>query len=241
GFAWSGEGQNAKSTSLLGFIFRRFDQLIAVNSLILEMFEKYGVDAEKTRLIYPFSLKRADPGTKLPATLEHFIDKQHKLLISVGLLETDYDLPLQIEAMEEVLKAQPATGLIIVGSGSLRDSLEDLIESKSYAENIILAGDTDRDVVLRLIERAEILLRTTVFDGDAISIHEALFLGTPVIATDNGMRPEGVTLIPVGGMEELVIAILDLLSDRRPVPEPKTDGAENINAVVDLYEMLCAV
>lgn len=240
GFARSVEGQNATGKSLLGYIFRRFDQIITVNSMMLGMFEKYGVEAEKTRLIYPYSLKRSDPDVAIPAALEEFIERHQKLLISVGLLETDYDLELQINAMERVLKSQPATGLIIVGSGSLKAGLEGLIASKVYADNVLLAGDTDHEVVLRLIERADVFLRTTVFDGDAISIHESLFLGTPVIATDNGMRPEGVNLIPVGGEEELANAILDSLSHARSAPESKSDGAENITAVVDLYENLCS-
>ena len=41
-----------------------------------------------------------------------------------------------------------------------------------------------------------ILLRTTLYDGDAVSVREALWIGTPVIASDNGMRPEGVRLVP---------------------------------------------
>src|SRR5438105_8526009 len=38
---------------------------------------------------------------------------------------------------------------------------------------------------LRAIADADVLLRTTLYDGDAISVREALYLGTPVVATDN--------------------------------------------------------
>ncbi|MCV4567241.1 hypothetical protein OFB72_32285, partial [Escherichia coli] len=56
-------------------------------------------------------------------------------------------------------------------------------------------GDLPHVITLQMISSANVLLRTTRFDGDAISVREALFLGTPVIATDNGMRPEGVITI----------------------------------------------
>jgi hypothetical protein len=41
-----------------------------------------------------------------------------------------------------------------------------------------------------------VFLRTTPYDGDSISVREALHIGAPVVATDNGMRPEGIHLIP---------------------------------------------
>ena len=61
----------------------------------------------------------------------------------------------------------------------------------------MLAGNVEHPVVLHLIRDARLLLRTTLFDGDAISVREALFLGTPVIATDNKMRPDGRNTHPI--------------------------------------------
>jgi glycosyltransferase involved in cell wall biosynthesis len=62
------------------------------------------------------------------------------------------------------------------------------------------------------MRNADVMLRTTLFDGDAISVHEALYLGTPVIATDNGMHPEGVRLILNADRNALVREILAVLA-----------------------------
>ena len=51
---------------------------------------------------------------------------------------------------------------------------------------------------------ADLMLRTTWYDGDAISVREALHFGVPVIASDNGMRPKGTHLIPARDLEALV-------------------------------------
>jgi glycosyltransferase involved in cell wall biosynthesis len=56
----------------------------------------------------------------------------------------------------------------------------------------LFTGDVEREITIHLIEKADLLLRPTYFDGDAVSVREALFLQTPVVATDNGMRPDGV-------------------------------------------------
>ena len=96
---------------------------------------------------------------------------------------------------------------MLVGDGSMRAEVAAAIDKSGHAKNICLAGNVEHEVTLHLIKDADVLLRTTVFDGDAISVREALHLGTPVIATDNGMRPEGVELIMSGDRNGLAEAV----------------------------------
>jgi len=82
------------------------------------------------------------------------------------------------------------------------------------------------------------LLRTTLYDGDSVSVREALYLGTPVIASDNGMRPAGVKLIPMSDEAALRDAVCELFSTPRTQPAPAGDGQENVRRVVELYQDL---
>jgi len=93
-------------------------------------------------------------------------------------------------------------------------------------------------VTLHLIKDADVLLRTTMFDGDAISVREALHLGTPVIATDNGMRPEGVELIMSGDHNGLAEAVKRAITRGKTDAAAQKDGSENIATVVKLYKEL---
>ena len=68
---------------------------------------------------------------------------------------------------------------------------------------MLLCGDVPHALTLRLIAESDLFLRTTLYDGDSVAIREALQLGTPVIASDNGMRPAGVHLIPCRSSEAL--------------------------------------
>lgn len=238
GYPISEEGRSVGYWTFRGFIFRRFDQIIVVNSAMREMFEKFGINGRKIQLIYPFSLSEPKSGVDVPKKFENFWKRLDRVLITSGLFESDYDLPLQINALADVVEKYPRTGLVVLGSGSLREDVEELILTKHYRANILLAGDTDRDVVLHLIERADLMLRTTIFDGDAISVREALFLGTPVIATDNGMRPDGVRLIPVGDGDALEKAIeQEFENQEKPAPAGE-DGSDNIRKILSLYENL---
>jgi glycosyltransferase involved in cell wall biosynthesis len=83
------------------------------------------------------------------------------------------------------------------------------------------------------MRNADVMLRTTLFDGDAISVHEALYLGTRVIATDNGMRPGGVRLIPNADRNALVRKILAVASGNKRKHEPSASVNTNILEVIE--------
>jgi glycosyltransferase involved in cell wall biosynthesis len=155
------------------------------------------------------------------------------------LLEPEYDLPLQIEVLGAVRQRYPNAGLAIIGSGSLQAQLEAQIEGVSYAPHIKLCGDVEHGITLSAIEACDVFLRTTLYDGDSISVREALHLGVPVIATDNGMRPAGVHLIAISDRDGCRRMIEQVLADP-PLREPRArhTNADNIQAVVQVYREL---
>src|SRR5262249_2580140 len=110
------------------------------------------------------------------------------------------------------------------------------IQSKSYAEHILLCGDVPHAVTLRAIAESDLFLRTTLYDGDSISVREALLIGTPVIATDNGMRPGGVHLIPCGAPDALRRTIEKVLTQPAPKQTLGDTGKRNIKEGFELYQ-----
>lgn len=219
-------------------VFRLFRKLIGVNPLMIELFDKFGVKKDRSHLIYPFVLQNPDKAVEIPSELKKFADKHAPFLLTVCLLEDTYDLFMQIEAMEKILENAPEAGLMIVGSGELEAELKKAIAAKKYADRVLLAGDVEHQITLHLINRADILLRTTKFDGDAISVREALFLDTPVIATDNKMRPCGVHLIPVHDANALAEKVAFLAEKKPKIKAAKADDRKNIAEVVNLYKEL---
>jgi glycogen(starch) synthase len=239
GYASTPEGKSASPRSFAGLVLRRFDRLIGVNPEIMEFFRKLGVAPDRARLISPHAFLPEEPSAGLPEPLDSFLAQHRPVLISVGLLEPEYDLTLQIEVLGEIREKFPQAGLLIIGSGSLEADLRKRIQAKRYAEHILLSGDVPHAATMQAIARADVMLRTTLYDGDAVSVREALHLGTPVIATDNGMRPAGVTLIPQANLDALRHAIEKTLA-APPAPrqqQPPLDDS-NVQAVLDLYREL---
>ena len=237
GFALTDAAKTAKPNSIAGRVFQRFSKIIAVNAELADVFRRFGVAEDRIAVIAPYALQKPDESVAVPAELDKFRKTHSPLILAVGGLERDYDPLMQIAAMHGILADHPKAGLMIVGSGSMQTDVEAAVAASGYAENILLAGNIDHAVTLHLMKSAAIVLRTTLFDGDAISIREALFLGTPVIATNTGDRPDGVHLIDVGDENGLTNTVRKVMSD----PGSRTttdDGFANIKAVIEIYKSL---
>jgi len=238
GYPSSPAGKTARPFGLRGFLFRRFDGLIGVNQELVDMFVSFGVPLAKIRLILPFALPAQVPDVALPETIRTFLGTHSPAVLTVSGLEPEYDLPLQIEALGRLRAMHPDAGLLIIGVGSREGEIRDRIRAKPYAKHILLAGDVSHEVVLRIMSLSDILLRTTFYDGDSIAIREAQHFGLPVVATDNGMRPEGVTLIPVADLDALCRAVRSALE--KPQVRQTSPGADvtNLRAVAEFYQEL---
>lgn len=238
GYPTSKEATAASPGSTRGRVFQRFDKVIGVSNDLADVFRAYGVSDDRIAVIPPYSLQPPAASVKVPGDLLAFCESGSPLLVAVGGLEVDYQPLFLLDAIADISAQFPNARLMIVGDGALRSDVEAAIDLRQLDDRVLLTGNVGHSVSLHLMRAADIMLRTTLFDGDAISIREALFLGTPVIATDTGTRPENVKLIPIGGRQELATAVGQIVtSARRRPPQGETDTT-NIAAVVDLYERI---
>jgi glycosyltransferase involved in cell wall biosynthesis len=238
GYPGSPAGRTAAPATVRGFVLRRLDGLIGVNPEIAALFARFGARADRIRTILPFSVQPPDRSRPLPERLAAFLGAHSPALLAVAGLEPEYDLAMQIDVMAGILERYPRAGLLIVGAGGLEEALRARIAGTPYGDRVLLYGDMPHALTLRATLECDLLLRTTRYDGDSVSVREALYLGTPVIATDNGMRPAGVRLIPPSGAGRLRDAVCELLSGERARQAPAGDGQENTRAVVRFYEEL---
>jgi glycosyltransferase involved in cell wall biosynthesis len=236
GYPSSPEGRAARPGSLRGLALRSLDRVVAVNEEIAAWFRQVGVGAGRVRLICPYALPAGPPAAEPPEPLRTFLARHRPVLVSVGCLEPEYDLPLQIELLGQVRGRFPGAGLVLVGSGSLGEELRRRAAEKPYGEHVLLSGDVDRSVALRVIAASDLMLRTTLYDGDSIAVREAVHFGVPVVATDRAPRPAGVRVVPAQDLARLREAAEQCLGNgaRRPPADEPDEG--NLAAVLALYE-----
>ena len=231
-------GRRAHPGTPRGAIFRRLDAAIAVNEEIAGVFRRLGVDARRIHVIAPHTPVELRSDAALPPDLERFFAAHAPVVTTVGGLEPEYDVPVQIQAFAALRKRHPRAGLLVVGRGSLESELRRLVGATPGGEDILLCGDLPHEATLLAIARSQVLLRTTRYDGDSIAIREAQQLGVPVVATDNGMRPEGVTLVPTSDPTALAAAVERVLAAPRPAPRPVDADTGPLGRILALYRTL---
>lgn len=238
GYPSSPAGRSARPMSLRGLVLRRFDAIIVVNDQQRAMFQRFGCSAERIHLIPPHSLSAGSMATAtLPPDVERFYAAHSVILVAVGLLEQEYDLELQIDALPALRELHGDVGLLIVGSGSLDATLRRAAASSPAYDHIHFTGDLEHGATLTCIRRADALLRTTRYDGDSISVRESLAMGTPVVATRTGMRPDACIQFETGSSDGLLAAVAEGLSRPRQQRE-LADDATNLDAVIHVYRSL---
>lgn len=240
GFPGSPGGRRLSRYGFAAFVLRRFDGLIAVNQEIVNFFCRLGCAPERIHCIRPDAVPSVDAGSishdPAPPQVRAFLARHDPALITVGLLEPEYDLPLQIALIGRLAQRHPGVGLAIIGAGSLEADLRAVLAACPWGDRIALCCDVPHAGTLRAIAESRMLLRTTHYDGDSVSVREALHLGTPVVASDNGMRPLGVRVVPPRDLDALETAVEALLVHPPGARLTAVAGDErNIALVAELY------
>jgi glycogen synthase len=240
GYTISPEGRATGRRSVTAWMFRRLDGVIAVNTEIVAFLRRLGVADARIHQIAPHAFVAGETLSEtLPEPLGAFAAAHSPLLVSVGGLKPEYDVAAQIDVLARVKRNWPRAGLAVIGSGALEGDLRARAAASPAGADILLCGDVPHAATMRAIAGADVLLRTTLYDGDAISVREALHLGTPVVATDNGMRPRGVTVVPVSDPDGLHQGIESVLAAPRQARATRvTPDESNLDAVLQLYTSL---
>ena len=128
------------------------------------------------------------------------------------MLEPEYDLELLLRVFKRFIQQYPKAGLVIVGSGSLYDRLKNVIFEFGLDNTVLLTGDIDHTITMQILALSDCYIRASRYDGDCISLKEAISLGIPAIATDTGMRPKEAILFPIGDEEALLKYLNNIIS-----------------------------
>jgi glycosyltransferase involved in cell wall biosynthesis len=105
--------------------------------------------------------------------------------------------------------------------------------------HICIISDIDNKHVIALLSQVDILLRATFYDGDSISVREALSRGTPVVASNTGFRPEGVIKFQVGNQADLLsklVFVLNNIEDIR-LQLPAENVRDYFDQLLDIYKV----
>jgi poly(glycerol-phosphate) alpha-glucosyltransferase len=122
-----------------------------------------------------------------------------------------------IRALKTVRRSVPEASLDIYGEGPERESLQALIDELGLAAHVALRGLTDAPGAV--LDGSAVFVSTSAFEGQGLSLAEALTHGCPVVAYDVRYGPAdllaggGGVLVPDADVDALAAAIVALLTD----------------------------
>lgn len=124
-----------------------------------------------------------------------------------------------IEAAPKIVKRVPNVRFLLVGDGILRQQFQERIAELGLTENFIFIGLVPPDTVPEYIHAMDIAVHTSVWEGLARVLPQALICGKPVVSYDIDGAPEVCInnetgfLVPSRSIDELADAVGRLASD----------------------------
>jgi colanic acid/amylovoran biosynthesis glycosyltransferase len=185
---------------------------------------------------FKFSVKEIKPGESIK-------------ILTVGRLTEKKGHEIAIRAVAYLIPKYENILYNIVGEGSLRVHLENLVSELNIGRYVKFLGEVEQGEVIKLYEQAHIFLLpcVTAKDGDkegqALVLQEAQAMGIPVVSTFHNGIPEGVLngksgfLVPENDVEALYRQIEYIITHPEKWPEMGRYGREFIEGKYDMRKL----
>lgn len=228
-------------------LYSRAASVVAVcNDLRSEIAETFGLAADRIAVIYnPIAFDDIEAKAKLETDHDWLDAPSMPVVLSIGRLEAQKDFSTLIRAFAIVQSSMNAR-LVILGEGSLRSPLTELVQSLGLNDRVDMPGFVDNPYAY--IARANAFVLSSIFEGLPNALLEALALGTPLVSTDCRTGPREILrngqdgiLVPVGDIAALAEGIRSALTSgtRTSAPSESLQRFE-FDHIVDQYlGLLC--
>ena len=219
-------------TTLVGdrlerLIARRADLVLAVSPDLAERAQDLGAPHVEVAIIPAVSPQQpAEPSTSDAAAAEDAWPRSGARLLTVARLAPQKGLPLLLEAAAILSREVDAGRLTaftwaLAGDGPGREQAAERIAAEQLP--VTLLGR--RNDAPALMEVADIIVQTSLWEGQPLTIQEALRAGAAIVATDVGgtaVTSRGGAVLVDPQAQAIAEALRTLLSD----PEARSRAAE---------------
>jgi glycosyltransferase involved in cell wall biosynthesis len=206
-------------------------RIICNSESVKAKIEEYGIARDKICAIPAFSRQYLEfEPARLPEPLERFYTRFPSILFCyVNFRPLFYPVEL-VEGFGRLAERRREVGLVLCGvSGYPEPDLSEAVSARiaqwNLDDRICLVGDLDHDQFLTALSRASVYLRSHISDGVCSSVLEAMALGVPVVASENGHRPQGVVTYEARDAGNLAKVLDQTLSSRDVIaaslPQPQ--------------------
>lgn len=128
-------------------------------------------------------------------------------LICVARFSIQKNHALLLEAFKKIQSNHPSLSLLLVGEGELMNDAKTFVENE-HLKNVVFYGQTNS--VELLMRQSKVFVLSSLYEGNPISILEAMNFGLPIVAPNVGGIPDVVInkrngiLFEVNNLDSLV-------------------------------------
>jgi glycosyltransferase involved in cell wall biosynthesis len=230
------------------FFARPARRIVAISDAVRVFLERAGYPREKLLTIH-YGLDALPHERATIQPLDAGIAEDAPLVLAIGRLIAQKDHATLLRAFARVHERHPEAMLAILGAGPLEGETRALVDELGLGAVVRLPG---RQAIRDWLERADVFVHTSAWEGFGIVLLEAMLAALPVVATRVSAVPEIVmdgvtgTLVEPGHVDALAESVAALLDDRERSAALGRAGLERArsefsvarmtNATVDVYE-----
>jgi glycosyltransferase involved in cell wall biosynthesis len=227
--------------NLVAYCYPWAQKVIAVSHGVADdLCKATSLSRKKVEVIHnPVITNQLRAKVQIPVNHPWYEPGQPPVLLAVGRLSPEKDFPTLIKAFARVHRSRPVR-LLILGEGKMRMELQALITSLGLGEEISLPGFVDNPY--HYMAHSAMLVLSSLWEGLPTVLVEALYCGTPIVATDCLSGPREILcdgeygrLVPIASpivLAEAIEASLD--SNNSPAPEESWRSFD-LDCVLDQY------
>jgi glycosyltransferase involved in cell wall biosynthesis len=176
------------------------------------------------------------------------LDSRELVLGTVGRLEPEKDQTTLLDVFGQVRARHPRARLLVVGDGSLAESLRAYARQIGVADHTLFLGYR-RDIA-KLLAAMDVFVLTSIREGLPISLIEAMAARRPVIASDigsvndlvrngeNGLVVQAGNAAGFAGAVERLIGSPELCERLGQAGRRTVEASYSLAAVIRTYEEL---
>lgn len=167
--------------SLQKFLCKKADLVIVPSEYLECIVKKWGVSANKIKVIYnavelkPLEISKEEARNK--------IGIHGNIIMSIGRLAPWKGFKMLIKIMPKLLEINQFFRLIIIGDGPDRKNLEAMIKNLGLDKKVYLLGKKPQNELPLYLAATDIFVLNSGYEGFSHQILEAMVCGVPVIAS----------------------------------------------------------
>lgn len=181
---WANPKVETVANLLIRHSYKKADKIIAVSyGLKRELHEKFGVPENRINVIYNGYDVEEIQKKALVTFEKHFEKKDDDLwIVTSGRMELVKGQWHLIKAFSVISSKMPKAKLVIMGDGSLRTKLENMVQKYGVKDKVIFTGFLNNP--FPILAKSDIFVLSSLSEGYPNAIAEAMICGLPCISVD---------------------------------------------------------